>query len=163
MIDLLTGEALRDMDYLQEKAKLGFDNDPFLLSTSKQDERRLMNSLCLIPEWLERNVPDVNDRDNPTFPGVGPTARNRAAERDATLYNVLSALFGGLALIVPMIIMKLVPTRTAVLVTTCSFVLGFALAIALWSNLRHNETLAVTAAYAAVLVVFVGTTTHRLC
>lgn len=148
------------MEYMQEKAKLGYDKDPFLLTTAKQDERAMMCSLGLIPKWLQDHVPDANDKDDPILPGLGRTARNHEAERKARIYNVLSALFGGLSLIAPMVVMKLIPTRTCVLVTTCSFVLTFALTIAFWSNLRHNEILAVTAAYAAVLVVFVGTTTH---
>lgn len=154
----LVGEALRDMDYMQERAKDGFDSDPFLLMTSRQAERRIMNTYGLLPPELSYRLPEPVDIEHPIMPGVGRTARIHAAQRKVKLYNVLSALLGGLALIVPMVIMKLVPSRICVLVTTCGFVVGFALGVALWSALKHNEILAVTAAYAAVLVVFVGTT-----
>ena len=148
------------MDYMQEKAKNGFDRDPFLLMTSREHERHMLSSFGLLTPEQAQALPPALDFARPTLPGVGRTARLRAAERRARYLNVLSALLGGLALIVPMIIMKLVPTIACVLITTCGFVISFALAIALLSALRPSEILAVTAGYAAVLVVFVGTTTH---
>ncbi|KAK6397065.1 hypothetical protein LTR65_007564 [Meristemomyces frigidus] len=155
--------AVRDMDYMQEKANNGFDNDPFLLMSSKQIERDMMENHGLM-QWVEQrqDLPVALDSKHPGLPGVGRTARIHAAQcqnrRIRRKLNMLSALAGGLALIVPMVIMKLVPGKICSLVTTCSFVFGFAVAIALLSDLRPNEILGVTAAYAAVLVVFVGTT-----
>ncbi|KAK5111299.1 hypothetical protein LTR85_012194 [Meristemomyces frigidus] len=151
--------AVRDMDYMQEKARSGFDRDPFLLMTSKQSEREMMEG-----HGLMRGVEQLEylhlapDSEKPVLPGVGRTARILAAQSQSRKLNVVSALAGGLALIVPMIIMRLIPGKVCSLVTTSSFVACFAVAIALLSDLRPNEILGVTAAYAAVLVVFVGTT-----
>ena len=145
------------MDYMQEKASNGFDHDPFLLMTTKQMEREMMlDSGLITAHEMVDGLPPAFDKSNPALPGVGRTARVHATEARARTINLLCALLGGLALIIPMIIMKLVPTQACVLVTTTSFVLAFALVIALLSGLKPNEVLAVTAAYAAVLVVFVG-------
>ena len=92
------------------------------------------------------------------------------------------AVFGGLFLIVPLIIMVYVPGRTAKVVTTCVAVFSFAAQLAFLSSLSRfveltgsplfrklgitglnfgsfepKDIIAATAAYAAVLVVFVGT------
>ncbi|KAH6671173.1 hypothetical protein B0J14DRAFT_656158 [Halenospora varia] len=68
------------------------------------------------------------------------------------------ALFGGLVLIGPMLIMALHPTKITVLVTTTMFVLSVAIVLA-WrmEDAQNKDIVAATAAYAAVLVVFVGT------
>jgi hypothetical protein len=84
------------------------------------------------------------------------------------------ALVGGAALLVPMLIMVLAPSKhqkITSLVTTCVFVIFFAAGLALHTAavltrkvrtgesgpLQAKDILGATAAYAAVLVVFVGT------
>jgi hypothetical protein len=88
------------------------------------------------------------------------------------------AATGGLFLVVPLLIMVYVPGTTASVVTTCISVFYFATTLAVWSTvarfMEHADSLfarmyglrfsgfepkdiiAATAAYAAVLVVFVG-------
>lgn len=67
------------------------------------------------------------------------------------------AIFGGLALLVPVIIMTLVHGVTESLVTTSVAIVLFALALAVYAtNTSGKDILAATAAYAAVLVVFIG-------
>ena len=95
------------------------------------------------------------------------------------LTSFLFAFIGGIALVAPMLIMVLHPSRNTSLMVTCLFVLAFALGLALYSTviiyvetryerlkdviggsyLKAKEILGVTAACAAVLVVFVGTST----
>jgi hypothetical protein len=67
------------------------------------------------------------------------------------------AAIGGLLLVVPMLIMANVPGKVSSLVTTCVALVIFSALIALFTELGPHEILATTAAYAAVLVVFVGT------
>jgi hypothetical protein len=68
------------------------------------------------------------------------------------------ALFGGAALIGPTLIMSLSPGRTTSLVTASLATLLFALALAKFATTSTGkDVLGATAAYAAVLVVFVGT------
>lgn len=66
------------------------------------------------------------------------------------------ALLGRVALVVPMLVMTLHPTQAKSLVTTCVAVFVFALAMAIASKATPENVLGVTAAYVAVLVVFVG-------
>jgi len=71
--------------------------------------------------------------------------------------RLLMALGGGLALIAPMLIMDLHPTKATALVTTCCFVVAVAIALAIFMrDSKPKDVVACTTAYAAVLVVFVG-------
>lgn len=67
------------------------------------------------------------------------------------------ALGGGLALVGPMLIMVRNPSEGVAIITTSCCVLGVAVILALFMNDSHpKDVVACTAAYAAVLVVFVG-------
>jgi hypothetical protein len=82
------------------------------------------------------------------------TGRKRFISRAAT------AVFGGLAVTAPMLIMSLHPTRLTQLLTASLFVVFVALILAwLMDDAERKDMIAATAAYAAVLVVFVGATT----
>jgi len=80
-------------------------------------------------------------------------------DHDSAFANCLAmTLFGGMALIAPTLIMALHPSLTTRLVTTCVATLLFALALAVGAEgASGKDVLAATAAYAAVLVVFLGT------
>jgi hypothetical protein len=68
------------------------------------------------------------------------------------------ALFGGIALIVPTVIMAKHPDTNFSLVTTAVATVLFALALAFGAkDSTGKDVLAATAAYSAVLVVFIGT------
>jgi hypothetical protein len=90
-------------------------------------------------------------------------AANKAAERLALQRfssRLAMALFGGFALIAPMLIMALHPTRLTSLLTTSIFVFAVAIALAWYmKEAQSKDVIGATAAYAAVLVVFVGTST----
>lgn len=79
---------------------------------------------------------------------------------DAFLSRLYMALFGGLALTVPMLIMTLHQSKVTSLVTTSVFVIAVAVALAWFmKDAQAKDIIGATAAYAAVLVVFVGTGT----
>ncbi len=68
-----------------------------------------------------------------------------------------SAVFGGLAVITPMLTMSLNPTRRTQLLTASLFVVFVALSFAwLMDEAERKDMIAATAAYPAMLVVFVG-------
>jgi hypothetical protein len=71
------------------------------------------------------------------------------------------AITGGLFLVTPMIIMTLQPSEVKSLVTVSAFVLLFALSLSFGVKVSNIETLVSTATYAAVLVVFVGTSSGK--
>ena len=75
------------------------------------------------------------------------------------LARFIIGFVGGAALIVPMLVMSLDATHAKSLTTTSVAVVLFAIAMAVGIRASNAETLAATAAYAAVLVVFVGTST----
>ena len=87
--------------------------------------------------------------------------RELRTQKRAFTQRILMAMLGGIALIVPMLIMTLLPGRNTALITVCitTFALGLVLAF-LAKDSTGKDVLAATAAYAAVLVVFVGTSTN---
>jgi hypothetical protein len=80
--------------------------------------------------------------------------------RKKFISRAVTAVFEGLAVIAPLLIMSLHPTRLTQLLTTSLFVISVALILArLMDEAERKDMIAATAAYAAVLVVFVGATT----
>ncbi|TVY84953.1 hypothetical protein LSUE1_G002734 [Lachnellula suecica] len=84
-----------------------------------------------------------------------------ARDRDRqTVFRIRLFIAGaaGLALIVPMLIVTLHPTKLTSLLTTSLFVVAVAVVLAwVMEDAQNKDIVAATAAYAAVLVVFVGT------
>jgi hypothetical protein len=84
-------------------------------------------------------------------------AKVRHKKEKGLVSRVLMAIFGGATLIVPMLIMVLDQRRVTTLLTTSCFTLGIGLILAFWmEDANSKDIIAATAAYAAVLVVFVG-------
>lgn len=82
---------------------------------------------------------------------------NRHAIRKAELpQRVIAAVLGGALLIALMSIMSINQTRKKSLITSSVAVYVFGLGLAFFSSVKVSELLAALAAYAAVLVVFVG-------
>ncbi len=79
------------------------------------------------------------------------------ARQHAYVSPFAMALFGGIALILPTVIMSKVEGINASLITTSIAVLLFGLALAFGAtDSSGKDVLTATAAYTAVLVVFVG-------
>jgi hypothetical protein len=70
--------------------------------------------------------------------------------------RLLRHLCAALALIIPVLIMSIDPSLLKSLVTSCVFTIGFAVGITLSTLFGGEESVTATAAYAAVLFVFVG-------
>jgi hypothetical protein len=100
------------------------------------------------------------------FTGIdGHTHRQRKARADlrVRIERIAVAIFGGTMVVAPMLIMTLRPSRLSSLLTSSLFVLVVALVLAVVdmlpiaiSNFAPKDILTSTAAYAAILVVFVG-------
>jgi hypothetical protein len=73
-----------------------------------------------------------------------------------SIARVTFALLGGLFLLAPMALMSYVTSKAFLVITTVLFTLLVAVLLGLASQASNQELLAVTAAYAAVLTVFVG-------
>ena len=73
-----------------------------------------------------------------------------------TLARFIVAITGGLSLVIPMLVMRLGETLAKSLTTVSVAVVLFSALTSLMFKASNVETLGATAAYAAVLVVFVG-------
>jgi hypothetical protein len=99
--------------------------------------------------------------DVPDYTGHGGFSFQRDSALEYSkgfLSRLKMALFGGIALIAPMLIMRLHPDQLTELLTTSCFVLAVGIVLAWYmKDANKKDILGATAAYAAVLVVFVGT------
>lgn len=111
-------------------------------------------SLSVILDILSLTVGNLGFRE------LDQRGRELRSQKRAFTQRILMAMFGGIALIGPMLIMTLLPGKNTALITVCitTFALGLALAF-LARDSTGKDVLAATAAYAAVFVVFVGTST----
>lgn len=92
------------------------------------------------------------------FRELDQKGREERSQKQAFTERVVMAMFGGAALIGPMLIMTLHPSRNTSLITVSVATFVFALALAFIArDSAGKDVLGATAAYAAVLVVFVGT------
>lgn len=158
------GEGLRNLDFMKDAALKDNDEDPFVLKSSRAIERKIMKIAGLIPDHVlpAGPLPMALDEEDPQL--VGGTGRhyaNRIAAKEKRLLRFAMAGSGGLLVIVPMLIMANVDGKIASLVTTCVAIAVFAALITMYTELGPNDVLGTTAAYAAVLVVFVGTSLER--
>jgi len=118
--------------------------------------------------WPNNDHPDLSSLADHMEKVVGKLGyreldKKGREERDrkkASTERLVMAMFGGISLIAPMLIMTLHPSTTVNLVTVSAATFFFAIALAIGAKESSGkDVLAATAAYAAVLVVFVGTST----
>ena len=93
-------------------------------------------------------------RSDDYYNGKPPVTMSPFVDR---LARFIVAFTGGLSLVVPMLIMRIHQNSTKSLITTSVAVVLFSAVVSVVFNASNAETLGITAAYAAVLVVFVGT------
>lgn len=142
--------------------------DPFKLVSSQTRDACVMEDVNLFRNVLEsldqekdprkrQRVPD--DFSDPTLIGGSRAWSKRTQEAELFALRFWFGFIGGLALIAPMILMVLLKQYgPALSLTTVSVsTILFALSMARYSDQSPIALVATTAAYAAVLVVFVGT------
>jgi hypothetical protein len=159
---LHSGDMVRDLEYMQLRAAdcgEHDEDDPFYLKSSRRIDRLAMELAELIPNHVlpAGDLPIARDHDHPTLPGIPRTIAIKANKSKHLLLRFSMASAGGLSLIVPVLVMANIPGRTSSLVTTCIAMLIFAIGVTFGTDLKADQVLGATAAYAAVLVVFVGT------
>ena len=107
-----------------------------------------------ILKYMEQTVGNVGFRE------LDQKGREERSQKRAFTQRIVMALFGGAAVIGPMLIMTLHPSRNTSLITVSLATFLFALLLAVVAkDSAGKDVLGATAAYAAVLVVFVGTST----
>ena len=136
------------------------ERDPFYMQSSKILQRQAMEDAGLIPNHmqLKGRLPGTVDRaSSAELPWMARSVANEEAERNRLMVRFLMAMTGGLALIAPMLVMTYFPGKNVSVVNTIVAMLIFAAVITQGTQLAPDQVLGATAAYAAVLVVFVGT------
>ena len=148
-LTICTGEIVRDLEYMESCALKGRSADPFLMSTQKPMDCKLLEEVGLAWSDPKKRTPQVQVNR------LGFTKRTSSSTQKAR--RLLMSFLGCLALLAPFLIMKLIAGALVRIVSTCAFALVFAVGIALISDLAPDRICLVTAAYAAALVIFVGT------
>ncbi|TVY39656.1 hypothetical protein LOCC1_G008226 [Lachnellula occidentalis] len=164
--DPRAGEALRDWDYMQQQRdKHEFITDPFKMSSSQARDHSIMEETGLMQNvpsrWhtrLPRRQMTPDDADAPELPGHSRGHYKKTRELREVTERLMYGIVGGLALIGPMLVMVLHNTVLTSLLTVSVATILFAGLSALYLEIGPMQLIGATAAYAAVLVVFVGTT-----
>jgi VIT1/CCC1 family predicted Fe2+/Mn2+ transporter len=165
--------AVRDYDFMTErlaKAQEEGEDDLFQVSTKSLLDLCLMRDASLVPakgsenlSWDDLYKGAIRDRlrykgCQNVLPCESRGERWKAVSMKLYLERLAMGLAGGAALIAPMVIMVLKKDLVTTLVTTTVATMLFAGGLALLgTKLKGEMVLASVAAYAAVLVVFVGT------
>jgi uncharacterized membrane protein YfcA len=133
-----------------------------------QDPFRISNQWTLPYKAIQSA--DLNKDLTDTYGGAsleqkaGPFRQRNRVNKDrkfkALVQRFIMAMFGGITLIVPMLIMVLHKDRATDLSTTSVAVVLFAGVVAYFSEATREGIVSTVAAYAAVLMVFVGTLTQ---
>jgi hypothetical protein len=136
----------------------GVEADPvrvFLHKRIDMDQQSLRSNHSMSPQELLLSSRNIQVRVPPGRPAGRPPATRISPTVDI-LARLTVSLIGGAFLLVPMSILTFVKPPKYQLLTVALFVLVFAIAIALGSEATNHQLLAATAAYSAVLVVFIA-------
>lgn len=156
ILTILPGLKLND-DFL--RAFLPFHSGLFLYSDLARNALRIIgaqqdlesNSPSTALEAIERQCGELGIREL-------DQAMLQKSETAILIERIAMGLWGGIALIVPVLIMVLCPSQNTNLITVSVATIWFALAFATGvPDGTGKDVFAATAAYAAVLVVFFGT------
>lgn len=154
--------ALRDLKYMLEMPSKNtkvakFLQDLLYLDASRSSDLAIMMDANLIKEYHQKPRLQVSN-----YTGEGGSNHKLDMRQRLTrklLDRIRMALFGGVVVVAPMLVMTLHRTLLTTLLTTSMFVLAVGLVLAwLMDSAEPKDILTATAAYAAILVVFVGTT-----
>jgi hypothetical protein len=177
-------QALRDWENIKACAAQGIMNDPFILTTTRLRDSNLIKEE--MEKYLEKITSMSDDKQDNyrisqieediqsfgmfgtvrdkaeayTLFGGSRTEMNRKIKLENFLQRLTMAGVGGAFLIGPMLIMVLKKTLLTTLLTTSICVVAFGFTLAVYLDNPFN-VLSGTAAYAAVLVVFVGTSSSN--
>jgi hypothetical protein len=151
--------AIRDWEMpVSYSAKAGQNLllDPFIISSARDLQHDSMEDKGLVQRGGGQGLRTPIDRRFPELPGHARKSFNRARSLNDFLNRCIFALFGGISLIGPMLLMVLHKNILTTLLTVSVSVVIFGCLVAVFSTGTPENVLAAVAAYAAVLVVFVG-------
>ena len=164
-----TAQTLRDLKYMLEIPSANpkvarFLQNLLFVHPKQHSQGGMDNSLAILVDAgllpAEGNgTPPLHVSDYTGEGGkVDQAMRQRQSQR-GLLSRLKMALFGGVIVVAPMLIMTLHQDQLTALLTASLFVLVVAVVLAWFmKDAAEKDILTATAAYAAILVVFVGTT-----
>jgi hypothetical protein len=150
---------------MTETTKSGVFPNPFVLLKSNFMDKTLIDDLerGLHVEPHDWAYCPLKDDEFDVLPGGpwDPIARKKALDSQKLIKSkrYAMALLGSVILVGPMLLMVLIKGILVRLVTAGTCTIIFAFAFARLSSRTPSELMGATAAYTAVLVVFVGTST----
>lgn len=109
----------------------------------------------ILPKSLTYTKQEITRRIDEYLHGHPPEEVSTFVDNIA---RFIVAFAAGAALVVPMLIMRLPDVSLSKLITVSSALILFAAGLSIGLKANNTETMVATATYAAVLVVFVGTT-----
>lgn len=145
-----TGETVRDLELMESRAQSKTEDDPFLLTTRNVLQAQLLEDAGLADDGLD-------------FRPVGlasthfSSAKRPASASGSWIRRLFMAFTGGFALVAPFIIMLFFAGTLARIITTAGFMVILSIALATGSELAPDRVACITAVYAGLLVIFVGT------
>ncbi|RYP76669.1 hypothetical protein DL771_001591 [Monosporascus sp. 5C6A] len=156
-------QALQDYDYMEKRSLL--PGDPFYASGEQYLDRKLLEHVVgSRGDQLEKETRAVGrwETEAAEPPSIRDTRRDNyhRSWTQGFRRRIGVAAAGGALLVAPMWLMVLRNTLYTALVSTTAFVALFGLMAAIFLT-SVMEVMSCTAAYAAVLVVFVGLTTEN--
>ncbi|KAI1642104.1 uncharacterized protein F4817DRAFT_18283 [Daldinia loculata] len=145
--------ATRDNDYIRTCVDRGL-HDPFLIKSERKVDAAILQAALVEIGKQELNFAPPLEKESRAIGGTR-TEMTQKQRTEAFLKRVVVSIIGGAFLVGPMWLMILVKTPYSSLIITTVFVFVAGLAAARVLN-GDIHVVSVTAAYAAVLVVFVG-------
>ncbi|KAI0383177.1 hypothetical protein F5Y04DRAFT_250798 [Hypomontagnella monticulosa] len=149
-------KAVQDYDYMINCSQN--PRDPFLVTGERKMDSYVIHSILddLLEGDFGRPIPVDSPWEDENFP-IGGTRNDNVAKSWITGFKerLVIAAVGGCFLIGPMWLMMLHKELYTSLGATAGFVIAFGIVMA-WFLDKPKEVMSGTAAYAAVLVVFVG-------
>lgn len=166
---------LKDYDYMKKSAQKGEQEDPFVVSALKEEDMTLLLQVQdeFLIKWsasspfqflvseFDEDTRAGGKRAQPSRPRRNRETRsvtNKREKVEAFLERLGMACLSGAFLIGPMLLMVLNAGKLTSLLTPSICVFAFGIAMAMFLD-NSFDVLSATAAYAAVFVVFVGTST----
>ncbi|KAK4231609.1 hypothetical protein QBC38DRAFT_495624 [Podospora fimiseda] len=157
-------QALKDYDYMEQRHLL--PDDPFYVSGERYNDRKLLQHLLGIRgEQIKRKVVSKEIWEETSAYSSSAARHNTRPDNYRRSWirgfweRIGVAIVSGAFLIAPMWLMVLRNTLYTGLISTTGFVTVFGLTTAAFLR-SPTEVMSCTAAYAAVLVVFVGLITE---
>lgn len=140
------------MEKYSARAKGEHEKDPFFISTHSFLQHKILRRTNL----LDRDY-IAKDDDRPQLPLDSRPRARMLRDMEEFITRFAFAVFGGLSLVGPMILMVLRKDILTSLLTVSVSVLLFAFIVSIWAvDASPSVVMTMVTAYAAVLVVFVG-------